>query len=370
MGAGCWSELPCEPKSEPPLRREEELAQSLFQRLRSLVVDRNQTNRQILRQQLESVGVADASVESGEEALSILRREAAAGNPFAVVILDLDLPEMDGLALVQSIKSEAAIASARLVVLTTVGRRLSRTLMRETGISACLVKPVREARFVDCLAKVMSTSGAGASQPLSSDAAGSPAPARGMASASPARILLAEDNLVNQRLVLKQLRKLGFAAEVVANGQEVLAALDQAPYEVILMDCQMPEMDGYEAARRIRQRQANAADPLKPAPYIIALTANVLGGDREKCLAAAMNDYGTKPLHLADFAAFCHRALPKPRSPSPTATDRPTHAVLDPSVIAGLRELRPPNQPDPPTELVTLSFTYTNLNPSQHQLSI
>src|SRR5260370_34349114 len=120
MGAGCWSELPCEPKSEPPLRREEELAQSLFQRLRALVVDRNQTNRQILRQHLESVGVADASVESGEEALSILRREAAAGNPFALVILDRDLSGMDGVALSQSMKADAPIAAARLPVLPTV----------------------------------------------------------------------------------------------------------------------------------------------------------------------------------------------------------------------------------------------------------
>jgi PAS domain S-box-containing protein len=359
-GSSFWFEAPFAALSEPPRRREEELAQSIFPGLRALVVDRNQTHRQILRHHLESVGVAEASVESGEEALAVLRREAAAGNPFAVVILDLDLPEMDGLALVQSIKSEAAIASARLVVLTTVGHRLSTTLMRETGISACLVKPVREARFFDCLAKVMSTSGAGASQPLSSDSAGSPSPARVIASASPARILLAEDNLVNQRLVLKQLRKLGFAAEAVANGQEVLAALDQAPYEVILMDCQMPEMDGYEAARRIRQRQTEAADPLKPAPYIIALTANVLGGDREKCLAAGMNDYVTKPLHLADLAAVLQRALPEARSPSRTATERPTRAVLDPSVIAGLRELRQPNQPDPLTELGELFFKDAN----------
>ncbi len=359
-GSSFWFEVPFEAQSEPPPRREEELAQSILQGLRVLVVDQNQTNRQILHHHLESVGAADASVASGAEALAILRREAAAGNPFAVVILDLDLPEMDGLALVQSIKSDPAIATARLLVLTTVGHRLSTTLMRETGISACLVKPVRQARFWDCLAKVMSTSGAGASQPLSSDSAGSSSPARIGSNASPARILLAEDNLVNQRLVLKQLRKLGFAAEAVANGQEVLAALEQVPYDVILMDCQMPEMDGYEATRRIRQRQKDAADPLKPIPYIIALTANVLGGDREKCLAAGMNDYVTKPLHLADLAAVMQRALPEVQSRPPPAIVGSTHAVLDPAVIAGLRELRQPNQPDPLTELGALFFKDAN----------
>src|SRR6266567_857815 len=150
--------------------------------------------------------------------------------------------------------------------------RVWRAARKPSRSCAAKPRPVRQARFLDCLAKVMSASGAGASQPLSSDSAGWPSPVPIRSTASPARILLAEDNLVNQRLVLKQLRKLGFAAEAVANGLEVLAALEQVPYDVILMDCQMPEMDGYEATRRIRQRQKEAADPLKPATYIIALT--------------------------------------------------------------------------------------------------
>jgi CheY-like chemotaxis protein len=173
------------------------------------------------------------------------------------------------------------------------------------------------------------------------------------AAAKNVRILLAEDNVVNQRLGLKQLKKLGYHADGVANGFEVLEAVFQIRYDIILMDCQMPEMDGYEVTRRLRDKEKDAERPLGYSPYIIALTANVLHGDRERCLEAGMNDYLTKPLHLSDLEGVLQHALLK-LQPAPRPERERLEKVLDPAVIAGLRELREPDQPDPLKELIDL----------------
>jgi CheY-like chemotaxis protein/HPt (histidine-containing phosphotransfer) domain-containing protein len=140
----------------------------------------------------------------------------------------------------------------------------------------------------------------------------------------------------------------------VANGLEVLSALQRAPYDIILMDCQMPEMDGYEVTRRIRGGGRDSYIHLKSAPYIVALTANALSGDRERCLEAGMNDYLTKPLHRADLEAVLQRALLKIRPSAPVPPAEPADEVLDRGVLEGLRELREPGQPDPLAELIEL----------------
>jgi CheY-like chemotaxis protein/HPt (histidine-containing phosphotransfer) domain-containing protein len=166
--------------------------------------------------------------------------------------------------------------------------------------------------------------------------------------------------LVNQRVALKQLKKLGFSADAVSNGNEVLSALQRASYDIIIMDCQMPEMDGYEVTRRIRQSGSDSYIHLKSAPYIIALTANAMRGDRERCLALGMNDYLTKPLHLHDLEDVLQRALlriqPTPLSPAPMPKTEREPEVLDRTVINGLKELREPGQPDPLRELIDLFF--------------
>jgi CheY-like chemotaxis protein len=164
-----------------------------------------------------------------------------------------------------------------------------------------------------------------------------------------ARVLLAEDNPVNQRLTLRQLKKLGFHADAVANGREVLQAMTQVPYDIILMDCQMPEMDGYETSRAIRR---NADGNTGPAPYIIALTANAMLGDRDKCLGSGMNDYLPKPLDLADLEGVLERALAK-LQPIEEEISAPS-SCLDQAVIAGLRGLREPDEPDSLKELAEL----------------
>ena len=353
-GSTFWFKMSFEKQTDHPERQDEVEERGLAGR-RVLIVDDSQMSRQILQEQLSWLKMVTTGESNGTKALERLRQEAAAGNPYHLTVLDLDLPEPDGLALAQAIKADPLIALTRLVMLTSLGHRLSTAVMQANGISACLVKPVRQSRLYDCLAEVMSASGAGTVRPLDD----SPPPlARSSFSAfaKDVRILLAEDNIVNQRLASRQLNKLGYNVDAVTNGKEVLEALDRVPYEIILMDCQMPEMDGYEVTKRIRLNGMDPASPLGPTPYIIALTANALQGDREKCLAAGMNDYLTKPLHLSDLERSLQRALLKVRPPPRQEVTGSAEGVLDQTVIAGLKELREPGQPDPLAELIELFF--------------
>ena len=166
-----------------------------------------------------------------------------------------------------------------------------------------------------------------------------------------------------------QLKKLGYAADFVANGLEVLEALKRIPYDIILMDCQMPELDGYEVTRRIRAEEADTPTAQRHSPYIIAVTANSLVGDKEKCLAVGMNDYLTKPLHTADLAKVLERALPLVQ-PSLRPSAARAGEGLDPAVIAGLKELREPGQPDPLKELIELFLKDVRLRLQQMELSL
>jgi two-component system sensor histidine kinase/response regulator len=170
-------------------------------------------------------------------------------------------------------------------------------------------------------------------------------------------VLLAEDNPVNQKVALRQLHKLGFKADAVGNGLEVLDALKRIPYDIILMDCQMPDMDGYEATRRIRDREKSLPHSPDFLPrYVIALTANALQGDREKCLKSGMNDYISKPVQLNDIQSALARAIEviRPGKRAGAAAPLPVAAVLDPAALAGLRELQMPGEPDPVVELIDL----------------
>ena len=348
-GSTFWFKLPLE-KQPPNAAARREFKSGNLTGLRVLVVDDTKTQCDILHDQLSRLKMEVACASSGGEALDYLRRQATAGAPVHLVIADLNLPAMDGLTVARHIKAEAVIAPTKLLMLATLGRRLSPAAMRGAGVDACLVKPLRQSRLYDCLVEIMSDK-TPASVP--EPAASGYAFPESQASRKNLRVLLAEDNIVNQRLALRQLRKLGYQADAVADGKEVLEALQRIPYDVILMDCHMPEIDGYETARRIRQSEPSGAAVFKSAPYIIALTANALQGDREQCLGAGMNDYLTKPLHLSDLANALQRAWSK----SPAATRLETsfpQGILDPAVIAGLRDLREPGQPDPLKSLVEL----------------
>jgi CheY-like chemotaxis protein len=221
------------------------------------------------------------------------------------------MPEMDGFTLAAAIKGDPALADTRLIVLTSMGHVLRSAELKQLGIESYLVKPVKQSRLFDCLvrevrsrAKVEST--AGVPTPL---AASLPRPSKTEPEFKKAHILLAEDNFINQKVALAQLRRLRYRADSAANGHEVLEALQRISYDLILMDCQMPEMDGYQTAQAIRQREKRSASPCpwKSPVHIIALTAHALQGEREKCLAAGMDDYLCKPLRQAELQAALER---------------------------------------------------------------
>jgi PAS domain S-box-containing protein len=269
-------------------------------RLRVLAVDDNATNRKILSHQLDSWGVVHAEVDSGARALDALRAAARRGEPYDLALLDLMMPGMDGLELARAIKADPAVAGTSLVMLTSFGQRGQSEAAREAGIEACLTKPVRQSQLFDCLATVMSRTPP-APKPPKPHAA--PA-AKGTPAVSNKLILLAEDNIVNQKVAVRQLQKLGYRADAVANGREAVEALGRIAYDLVLMDCQMPEMDGYAATAEIRRREGAS----KRTP-VVAMTANALEGDREKCLAAGMDDYVSKPVRPEELAAVLERLL-------------------------------------------------------------
>jgi two-component system, sensor histidine kinase and response regulator len=328
--------------------------------LRVLVVDDNATNRQILHHQIISWRMRNGQAACGREALSILRAEAAAGDPYDLVILDMQMPEMDGLSLAKTIATDPLLTVTKMVMLTSLVQRFDSNELKAAGIAACLVKPVKQSKLFDCLVTVMSDSILHGAQPRKI-AAKAPTPTTPRPSPATAaraiRLLLAEDNMVNQKVALRQLQKLGYSADAVANGLEVLEALTRIPYDVILMDCQMPEMDGYDATRTIRQREGDAtrSGGHIRKHFIIAMTANALQGDREKCLAAGMDDYLCKPVQLNELQSALERATKViyPEAP-PADPDLQEEEVLDPKVLAELRELREPGMPDPMAELIDL----------------
>jgi len=281
--------------------------------LRVLVVDDNATNRQILRHQIFSWKMQKGSAASGYEALKILKAAEAAGTPYDLALLDMQMPEMDGLTLARAIKEDPAIADTRLIILTSLGQFVSPEELKAAGVDAYLVKPVKQSSLFDRLVEVVGKTHAHGSpeHPPAWGAGGNvPTPPELLRGA---RILLAEDNAVNQKVALRQLQKLGCVVDAVANGVEALAALDQIPYDIVLMDCQMPEMDGYEATRAIRQRERSPTVPCKwKAPLrVIAMTANAMEGDREKCLAAGMDDYVSKPVRTPELHAALSRWKPR-----------------------------------------------------------
>jgi CheY-like chemotaxis protein len=260
-------------------------------------VDDNDTNLRILVAQLERLGLDVTATTEPRKA-----RELATVAPadFAVVLSDYRMPDLDGIALAAAIQSSGIASPPPVVILSSAGQR-----DREApGVVAFLSKPVKPGALRDAVVAVLTgTAVREAARPER------PSADAGLAARRPLRILLAEDNAVNQKLALRLLERMGYPADVAANGLEAIAALEVAPYDVVLMDIQMPELDGLEASRRIRSRWPDRR------LRIVAMTANAMEGDREACLAAGMDDYVSKPIRPDELAAALAAAgLPEPGS--------------------------------------------------------
>jgi CheY-like chemotaxis protein len=273
---------------------------------RVLIVDDNATNRRILTAQLGRWGMATRETGSSAEALAWVE----AGEPFDLALLDHLMPGLDGLALAQAIRAARPTDTPAVIVLSSVGHRA----IREADDVAFLTKPVKPSALHDAIATAL----AGETAPSM------PTRATGRETAGPQialdrrlDILVAEDNAVNQKLALRLLERMGYAADVAGNGLEAISALERKPYDVVLMDVQMPELDGLEATRRIVARWEGAE-----RPTIVAMTANAMDGDREMCLAAGMDDYLSKPIRTGELAAALSRAIDARRARSDGAAGK------------------------------------------------
>jgi CheY-like chemotaxis protein len=257
----------------------------------ALIVDDNATNRRILAAQLARWSVHTRQTASPAEALAWVN----SGETFDVALLDLVMPDMDGVALAEAIRGSAK-RPPRIVLVTSAAVRER----RHPAVDAVLTKPVKPSALHDALVTVLAKTG-------DSGSTGGRAPERpaldpGLATRHPLSILLAEDNAVNQKLALRLLRNMGYQADLAVDGLEAIAALERNPYDVVLMDVQMPELDGLEATRRIRAQWPDRR------LHIVAMTANAMAGDRDACLAAGMNDYVSKPIGPAELATALERA--------------------------------------------------------------
>jgi GAF domain-containing protein/CheY-like chemotaxis protein len=259
---------------------------------RMLIVDDNATNRRVLGLQTAKWGMLPKDTESPNEAL----RWVEQGEAFDLAILDMHMPEMDGLALAQRIR--AVRPALPLVLFTSLGRREAGDT--EGLFKAYLAKPVRQSQLFDTLANLFVHDAA----PRAPQPSAKPTIDAAMATRHPLRILLAEDNVVNQKLALRLLQQMGYRADLASNGIEAIECVERQPYDVVLMDVQMPEMDGLEASRRIV-----AKGPQRPR--IVAMTANAMQGDREMCIAAGMDDYITKPIRVDQLVQALYQAEPR-----------------------------------------------------------
>jgi two-component system, sensor histidine kinase and response regulator len=301
---------------------------------RVLVVDDNATNRDIVMHHLHAGGVVCAAAADGRPALKALRQAAAAGEPFDVAVVDMKMPQMDGIELAAAVRADATLASMPIVLLTSLHSPAEVSRARAAGIQAYLSKPVRRQELFRAL-----------SQCLGDQTVAKPATREEHDLRFTAHVLLAEDNGVNQVVARNMLKAMGCTYEIVANGRLALEAVQAGRYDLVLMDCQMPEMDGYDATRAIRAWEA--ALPGQPHLPIVALTANALVGDAETCRAAGMDDHLAKPYtrkqlakvmaHWLPADAVAHAEAQATSAPMPLAGDDDT--LLDKAALDNIRAI-------------------------------
>jgi CheY-like chemotaxis protein/nitrogen-specific signal transduction histidine kinase/HPt (histidine-containing phosphotransfer) domain-containing protein len=309
-----------------------------------LLVEDNATNLRIVAHRCAQWGMNVEAASTGAEAIKLL-----ADRPFDALLIDLQLPDMDGLVLAAEIRRQSHGRYIPIVMLSSIRLRGDDTRPAMAGISNFVYKPIRPAQLLDSLCRAMSVQ-----VQREKKAPLAPSLDADFARRYPVRVLLADDNPINQKVGLSVLQKLGYRADIAQNGIEVLQSLEQKAYDIVFLDVQMPEMDGLEAARRIAQRW-----PAEKRPRIIAMTGNALIGDREKCLEAGMDDYITKPIRIADLQAALERwAAPRSKKTDTSFLARPAtiplEQLLDQTILAELRDMPPSDGISMLHELISL----------------
>jgi CheY-like chemotaxis protein len=258
-----------------------------------LIVDDNFTNRQVLAGIVTQWGMRPTAVEGGRAALLALQAARDAGRPFPLVLLDCQMPEIDGFALAQQIQDHPELVRTTIMMLTSADQLGDAMLCRKLGISAYLVKPVRQSELLDLICRSLQQ---GSQQDQREARRPGNVPRR---ASGPSRVLVAEDNFVNQTLARRLLEKRGYTVSVVGDGRAAVAALENESFDIVLMDVQMPVMDGFEATTAIRQREQLAGTHIP----IVAMTAHAFKGDQERCLAIGMDAYLSKPIRQQELYA-------------------------------------------------------------------
>ncbi len=336
-GSTFWFTAQVQIGSNPPSDMDSHTAQALSG-VRVLCVDDHETNRQILKMQLRGWGMEVDCVGDGPTALSFLQEAQREGRHYELALLDYCMPGMDGLALAQAIKTVSSLFPIPLVMLSSAGMRDAQKDEAALDAITYLTKPVRQSQLYACLVRVLVNSES------STNALVSVTPSRPpQLETVRARVLLAEDNMINQKVAVRMLEKLGCRVDVVANGQEAVAAVAIGGYHLCFMDCQMPEMDGLTATTAIRAQEAQSDTRLP----IIAMTANAMPGDRTRCLEAGMDDYLSKPVREPELAAMLKQwgpqqpgaTTPEPETSEPAPPPRPSGPALDYEIVLTLKAM-------------------------------
>jgi signal transduction histidine kinase/DNA-binding response OmpR family regulator len=291
--------------SHNPIEVDTMASPEMLRGVKVLLVDDNRTNLRILEGMLKRWEMKSTSVEDGEEALALLAAAQKAQEPYPLILTDMHMPKMDGFTLVERIRQMPDLSAATIMMLTSAGHRGDAARCQELGVSAYLLKPIRQSELREAIARVLGNHEQKGAIPLITrftlHDTGDPAVFL--------RVLVGEDNPVNQLLVSRLLQKRGHHVVVAGNGREVLAALEKDPYELVLMDVQMPEMDGFEATAEIRKKEIGTATH----QAVIALTAHAMKGDRERCLVAGMDGYLAKPISAQELDQLLERHVARRR---------------------------------------------------------
>jgi two-component system sensor histidine kinase/response regulator len=282
----------------------------ILRAVKVLVVDDNRTNRRILEGMLGRWEMQSTSAQDGEEALAKLSQAQEAGAPFALILMDMHMPEMDGFELIKRIRQGKDSSTATIMMLTSAGHRGDAARCQELGVAAYLLKPIRQSELREAIARVLGAREQKGAIPLITRYSLHD----GREPSGSLRVLLAEDNPVNQRLASRLLEKRGHSVAVAANGLEVLEALEKESFDLVFMDVQMPVMDGFEATAAIRKKEGAGGVRLP----VVALTAHAMKGDREKCLAGGMDGYLTKPIRAQELDEILRSYLERREGPLET----------------------------------------------------